>query len=118
MTTLPAASSRLALWLLIAAVAVWLALNRDHFDPAMIESAIHDLGLWAPLGHIVLFALATILFVPGAIFGLLGGVLFGPFWGTALNLASVTLGATAHFSLLATSRQIGSGERRAAGSIA
>jgi uncharacterized membrane protein YdjX (TVP38/TMEM64 family)/rhodanese-related sulfurtransferase len=45
----------------------------------------------------VLFALATILFVPGAIFGLLGGVFFGPFWGTALNLVGATLGATAAF---------------------
>jgi uncharacterized membrane protein YdjX (TVP38/TMEM64 family)/rhodanese-related sulfurtransferase len=97
MTTLPAASSRVALWLLIATVAVWLALNRDHFDPALIESAIHDLGLWAPLGHIVLFALGTILFVPGAIFGLVGGALFGPLWGTVLNLAGATLGATAAF---------------------
>jgi uncharacterized membrane protein YdjX (TVP38/TMEM64 family)/rhodanese-related sulfurtransferase len=97
MTTLPTASSRVALWLLIATVAVWLALNRDHFDPALIESAIHDLGLLAPLGHIVLFALGTILFVPGAIFGLVGGALFGPLWGTVLNLAGATLGATAAF---------------------
>ena len=97
MTTLPAASSRLALWLLIAAVAVWLALNRDHLDPALIESAIHDFGLLAPVGHVVLFALATILFVPGAIFGLLGGAVFGPLWGTVLNLAGATLGATAAF---------------------
>src|SRR6516162_7257081 len=92
MRTLPAASSRLALWLLIAAVAVWLALNRDHLDPALIESAIHDLGLLAPLGHIVLFALGTILFVPGAIFAL-----FGPLWGAVLNLTGATLGATAAF---------------------
>ena len=118
MTTVRAAFPRLVLTLLVAALAVWLAFNRGRLDPALIESAMPGLGLWAPLGHIVLFALATILFVPGTIFGLLGGVLFGPFWGTALNLASVTLGATAHFSLLATSRQIGSGERRAAGSIA
>src|SRR5262249_30684140 len=97
MTTLPAASSRLALWLLIAAVAVWLALNRDHLDPALIESAIHDFGLLAPLGHVVLFALGTILFVPGAIFGLLGGALFGPLWGAVLNLTGAILGATTAF---------------------
>jgi uncharacterized membrane protein YdjX (TVP38/TMEM64 family)/rhodanese-related sulfurtransferase len=97
MTTLPAASSRLALWLLIAAVAVWLALNRDHLDPALIESAIHDLGLLAPLGHVVLFAVGTILFVPGAIFGLLGGALFGPLWGAVLNLTGAAVGATAAF---------------------
>ena len=97
MTTVRAAFPRLVLTLLVAALAVWLAFNRGRLDPALIESAMPGLGLWAPLGHIVLFALATILFVPGTIFGLLGGVLVGPFWGTALNLASATLGATAAF---------------------
>jgi uncharacterized membrane protein YdjX (TVP38/TMEM64 family)/rhodanese-related sulfurtransferase len=97
MTTLRAASSRLALGLLIAIVAVWLAFNRERLDPALIESAIHGLGLLAPLGHVVLFALATILFVPGAIFGLIGGALFGPLWGAVLNLTGATLGATAAF---------------------
>src|ERR1700747_1132820 len=87
MTTLPAASSRVALWLLIAAGALWLPLNREHLYPALIESAIHDLGLLAPLGHVVLFALGTIFFVPGAIFALLGGALFCPPWGAGLNLA-------------------------------
>ena len=58
---------------------------------------MHGLGLWAPLGHIVLFALATILFVPGAIFGLVGGAIFGPLWGAVLNLTGATLGATAAF---------------------
>ena len=97
MTTLWAAFPRLVLALLVAAMAVWLAFNRDRLDPALMESAIHGLGLWALLGHIILFALGTILFVPGAIFGLVGGAFFGPFWGTALNLAGATLGATAAF---------------------
>ena len=97
MTTLRAVFPRLALGLLIAAVAVWHAFNLDRLDPALIESAMHGLGLWAPLGHILLFALGTILFVPGAIFGLLGGALFGPLWGAVLNLTGATLGATAAF---------------------
>jgi uncharacterized membrane protein YdjX (TVP38/TMEM64 family) len=97
MKTLPAAFPRLVLGLLVAALAVWLAFNRDRLDPALIESAIHDLGLLAPLGHVVLFALGTILFVPGAIFGLLGGALLGPLWGAVLNLTGATLGATAAF---------------------
>ena len=97
MTTLRAAFPRLILTLLVAAVAVWLALSRDRLDPALIESAMHDLGFWAPLGHIILFAFGTILFVPGAIFGFVGGAFFGPFWGTALNLGGATLGATAAF---------------------
>jgi uncharacterized membrane protein YdjX (TVP38/TMEM64 family) len=43
------------------------------------------------------FALETLLFVPGSIVGLTGGVLFGPLWGTVWNLAGGTLGATAAF---------------------
>ena len=97
MTTLRAAFPRLVLGLLVAAVAVWLAFNRDLLDPALIEGAIHRLGLWAPLGHMLLFAVGTILFVPGAIFGLAGGALFGPLWGTVFNLAGATLGSTAAF---------------------
>lgn len=97
MTILRAAFPRLALGLLIAIAAVWLAFNRERFDPRLIESAIHDLGLLAPLGHVVLFALGTILFVPGVIFGLVGGALFGPFWGAVLNLTGATIGATVAF---------------------
>ena len=100
MTTLPAASSRLALWLLIAAVAVWLALNRDHLDPALIESAIHDLGLLAPLGHVVLFALGTILFVPGAIY----------FGGRSSISPARPWVRRPHSSLRATRQRIGSDE--------
>ena len=97
MTTLRAAFPRLVFGLLVVGIAVWLAFNRDRLDPAQVESAFRGLGLWAPLGHIILFTLGTILFVPGAIFGLAGGALFGPLWGSVLNLAGATLGATAGF---------------------
>ena len=88
---------RLVLAVAIAGLAMWLALNRDSLDPALIESSIRDLGLWAPLAHVGLFAAATVFFVPGVIFGLAGGALFGPLWGTVLNLAGATLGASASF---------------------
>ena len=88
---------RLVLGLAIAGAAISLALFREHLDPALIESSIRALGLWAPFGYIVIFALGTVLFLPGAIFGLAGGMFFGPLWGTILNLAGATLGATAAF---------------------
>lgn len=88
---------RLALGVAIAGLAIWLALNRNNLDPELIESSIRDLGLWAPLAHVVLFAVATVFFAPGAIFGLAGGALFGPLWGTVLNLAGAMLGASASF---------------------
>src|SRR4029450_1069506 len=52
---------------------------------------------WACVVHVALFALGTVLFVPGALIGLAGGALFGPVWGTILNLMGATLGATAAF---------------------
>jgi uncharacterized membrane protein YdjX (TVP38/TMEM64 family)/rhodanese-related sulfurtransferase len=88
---------RLLLGLVIAVAALWLALNRDQLDPALIESAVRTLGPWGPVAHIVLFAIGTVLFAPGALFGLLGGILFGPVLGTILNIAGATLGATAAF---------------------
>lgn len=86
---------RLALAAAIAGAALWLWLNRDAIDPTAFENGIRSLGVWAPAAHVVLFALGTILFIPGAIFGLAGGLLFGPLWGTAFNLCGATLGATA-----------------------
>ena len=88
---------RLLLGLVIAGTAIWLALDRERLDPTRIESAVRDLGLLATLAHLLLFAVATILFVPGLIFGLAGGALFGPLLDTILNLAGATLGATAAF---------------------
>ena len=81
----------------MASAAIWLALNRDSLDPALVERSIRDLGLWAPFAHIAAFAIGTVLFLPGAIFGLAGGMLFGPLWGTVFNLTGATLGATASF---------------------
>jgi uncharacterized membrane protein YdjX (TVP38/TMEM64 family) len=88
---------RLALGFAIGGAAIWLALDRSRLDPALIESSLRDVGLSAPLGFVALFALGTILFVPGAIFGLAGGALFGPVWGSVLNLLGATLGATLAF---------------------
>ena len=83
---------RVLLGLAVLVGALALALNRDRVDPAAVESAIRSLGLWAPAAHVALFALAAVLFVPGALLGLAGGVLFGPVWGTLVNLAGATLG--------------------------
>src|SRR5215467_10485123 len=95
--TMRTISLRLLLGLAIVAGVLWLALHRGQLDPVLIENAIRGLGPWGPAAHVVLFAFGTVLFVPGALFGLAGGVLFGPVWGTILNLAGATLGATAAF---------------------
>ncbi|MCK6454352.1 MAG: TVP38/TMEM64 family protein [Alphaproteobacteria bacterium] len=108
-----AAVLRVLAALSVAAAALWLAFDRDTINAASLARAVHDLGPWAPLAHVALFAVATVLFVPGAVFGVAGGVMFGPWWGTLLNLAGATLGATASFLL--ARHLVGDWARRKAG---
>jgi len=88
---------RLALALLLVAAAGWAALHREAINLAALDAWLGSLGLWAPIGYLVLYALGTVAFVPGAIFALAGGALFGPLWGTLWNLTGATLGATLAF---------------------
>ena len=82
--------------LLVGAVAAAL-LYRDRLDVAALEVWVGDAGAAAPLLFIGLYALATVLFLPGAVLTLAGGALFGPLWGTLYNLIGATLGATLAF---------------------
>ncbi len=62
------------------------------------------------------YALATVLFLPGSVLTLAGGLLFGPLWGTLFNLTGATLGATLSF-LIARYLAADWAERRAAGML-
>src|SRR5207245_2450047 len=62
-------------------------------------------GRWAPILFVLLYAFATVLFVPGAILTVAGGALFGPLWGTLWNLIGATVGATFAFAI---ARYVGS----------
>jgi uncharacterized membrane protein YdjX (TVP38/TMEM64 family)/rhodanese-related sulfurtransferase len=88
---------RVALTLVLAAMAGWEVLHRDQINLETLDAWLGTLGPWAPIGYVMLFALATVAFVPGVVFSLAGGALFGPFWGSLWNLAGATLGATLAF---------------------
>jgi len=81
---------------LLAAIAAAIAF-RDQMDPAALEAWITGFGITAPLVFVVVYALASVLFLPGMVMTLAGGALFGPVWGTLINLLGATLGATAAF---------------------
>jgi uncharacterized membrane protein YdjX (TVP38/TMEM64 family)/rhodanese-related sulfurtransferase len=88
---------RLGLLLLLIVAAGWAALQRDRINLATLDAWLGWLGVWAPVGYVSLYAVATVAFVPGAIIALLGGALFGPVWGTLWSLMGATLGATLAF---------------------
>ncbi len=72
-------------------------LYRDQFDVAALETWVKDAGAIAPVIFILIYALATVLFLPGSVLTLAGGALFGPVLGTLYNLTGATLGATLAF---------------------
>lgn len=88
---------RLLLFAAIAGAVLWAALQRDRFDPAALDSWLVGFGFWAPLAFAVLFAAGTVAFVPGSVFTLTGGALFGTVWGAVLALFGATLGASIAF---------------------
>jgi uncharacterized membrane protein YdjX (TVP38/TMEM64 family)/rhodanese-related sulfurtransferase len=88
---------RLVLLAGVIAAIVWAALNRDRLDLAALDAWLSGLGFVAPLAYLGLYAVGTIAFLPGALFALAGGALFGPVWGSLLNLAGATIGASLTF---------------------
>ena len=81
----------------ISGVILWVLLNRNQFDPATLDAWLASFGVLGPLVYVILYAIGTVAFVPGSLFALAGGVLFGPVWGSVLNLAGATLGASLAF---------------------
>lgn len=62
-----------------------------------VQARVAALGSWGPVGFILLYGIATIAGVPGGIFDVAGGALFGPVTGSVINLAGGTLGAALAF---------------------
>ena len=80
------------------AVAVTLAyIYRDLLNVAALESWIKAAGALGPVLYMAVYAIATVLFLPGSVLTLAGGALFGPVWGTLYSLTGATLGAAVAF---------------------
>ena len=74
--------------LLALLVGIGLAIaNRDAFDATLLETWVNRAGIAGPVAFVLIYALGTILFLPGSVLTLAGGALFGP----VLALAVVTL---------------------------
>ncbi|MHC5933620.1 TVP38/TMEM64 family protein [Nostoc sp.] len=58
---------------------------------------VQSLGALGPIAYIIIYNLATLLFIPGSLLTLEGGCLFGVFWGTIYVLIAATIGATLAF---------------------
>lgn len=60
-------------------------------------AAIERFGPWGPVLFVLVYVLATVLFVPGSALTLGAGAVFGVMWGSVYVSIGSTLGATAAF---------------------
>ena len=81
--------------LLAGVVAVWV--NRAELDPNAIRAAIEGHPAIAPLLFLLLHIVASLLFVPRTLMGLVAGGLFDVWWGLVWAATGSVLGAVAGF---------------------
>ena len=93
----PEARRRIILLLIITSGIVTALVFRNQLSVEQLTGWVRQLGWLAPLVFIACYAIATVFFLPGLLFTLAGGVLFGPLYGTLYNLVGATIGATLAF---------------------
>jgi uncharacterized membrane protein YdjX (TVP38/TMEM64 family) len=93
----PEALRRIILLLLILSGIGVAFVMRDRLSIEALTGWVGSLGWIAPIVFIGCYVVATVFFMPGLLFTLAGGVLFGPVYGTLYNLTGATLGATCAF---------------------
>lgn len=92
-----AAWMRLGLLALLAAATICAVAYRGALGTQNLEAWVQSAGAAGPLVFMAIYALGTVVFLPGSVLTLAGGALFGPVWGTFYNLTGATAGATLAF---------------------
>ncbi|MRR54455.1 MAG: hypothetical protein EG822_08080 [Deltaproteobacteria bacterium] len=84
--------------LLAAAVAgIHLSGAAQYLQEDQLRTLISSYGALAPAIYILIYALAPVLLLPGLPITIVGGILFGPFWGVVYTITGATLGASLAF---------------------
>lgn len=88
----------LFLVIIIAAIfAIRLTGATQYLEQEKLRSLIQGYGTLAPFIYMLVYTVAPSLFLPGLPITIVGGILFGPFWGVIYTITSATLGACLAF---------------------
>jgi uncharacterized membrane protein YdjX (TVP38/TMEM64 family)/Fe-S oxidoreductase len=84
--------------LMVAAIAaVRMTSATRYLEQETLRTLIQSYGLLGPLLYMFIYTVAPVLFLPGLPITIVGGLLFGPFWGVVYTITSATLGACLAF---------------------
>ena len=89
--------TRFGVFALVVAATLAAISYQDSLGIGALERWVQQFGAAGPLVFMSVYALATVLFLPGSVLTLAGGALFGPLWGTLYNLTGATAGAAVAF---------------------
>ena len=87
--------TRILLFIIIITGITLAIIYREQFDITTLQTWVT--GDYAVVLFMSIYSIATVFFLPGSIFTLAGGALFGPLWGTFYSLTAATLGAILSF---------------------
>jgi uncharacterized membrane protein YdjX (TVP38/TMEM64 family) len=90
-------AGRLLLFLIIAIGTIVTLIYREHIDVELLDNWLAQHPWLSPLLFLIFYIVMTMLFFPASLLSLMGGALFGPFWGTLYNQTAAMLGATLNF---------------------
>lgn len=90
------------LWLtLIGCTFFWMEAHQVTVRalPRIVREIVHGYGPLGPLVLIALYLARSFLFIPASVLTIVSGTVFGPFWGSILNVIGENASATISFFL-------------------
>lgn len=69
----------------------------DQIDVTVLKKQLDQLGVWAPIIFIGSYIVATVALLPGSVFTLAGGAIFGPIYGVLYTMIGASIGLTLAF---------------------
>ncbi len=83
--------------LVVAVAGVHLTGAAQYLQQEKLQALIGSYGALAPAIYILIYSLAPVLFLPGLPITIVGGIVFGPFWGVVYTITGATIGASLAF---------------------
>lgn len=72
---------------------------KNYLTAEALGTLLDQVGMWAPVVYMAVYAFGVCLFVPGTLLTGLGAAIFGPWWGVVWVWCGAMIGAAAAFMI-------------------
>jgi uncharacterized membrane protein YdjX (TVP38/TMEM64 family) len=70
---------------------------QEYVSADTLENLIEGAGIWAPIVYVILYGIGVCIFLPATLLTVVGGALFGAYWGFVYAWTGALLGAIGSF---------------------